>query len=289
MNLFGTCLLAACQLWSLWTLWDKMTLIKAIKGDHRNQNLAVVVPFDERHLGDVQKMIGSSWKRFPPGRNSNNIYLYFYFSGDLARKPHVRKALEALDVPLEAFRKVCYISANLEEREDQYPAGTSLMFFRLFNHPMMQKMHAVMWMEPDVYPCRSGWLTHLYLQAFTGASYWIKGSMQRAAPDNDGFLAQADHINGNALYYRNSRAFYEFLDEVSEAFDKDARAFIESFDVAIWVVFRHNRSYAEYADLRSLYAYTDFIQNYYVRSVNATELCARNQEAFLVHGRNVLF
>lgn len=289
MNLVLTFLLITSNLTALWSLWQARRVIKLTKAEHGNKKLAIVIPFDEKHLIDVQKMIGESWRRFPPEPNNYNIELFFYFSGELALKPKVHQTLKQLPVPLDAFRRVNYISANIAPEEDTYPLATSLMFFRLFNHPLLQRSDAIMWMEPDVYPCQRNWLTHLYLQAFTGPSYWIKGSMQRAAPDNDGFLAQADHINGNALYYRNSLAFLSFLNQVAELFAEDPQSYIGSFDVGVWVVFRHERSYAEYADLRTMYAYTDFIQNYYVRSVNATELCVRNKETYLVHGRNVFF
>jgi hypothetical protein len=270
-----------------WNFFISYWLLENTNGLPRGQKLAIVIPFDYDHYNDVEQLISVQWKRFPPGR-TDNTYLYFYFSGDLASKPKLLSKLKNLPVP-KTFQEIFYISANLEGKYERYPIGPSNMFFDLFNQPLMTGMNAFMWYEPDVHPCRQNWLSKLYLQAFTGPSFWIKGSLQRGAPDKDGFYAQADHINGNAIYNLSSIRFLSFLQIVIKHFEAIPEDFLSSFDVAIWIVLKNHIPYKEYAEIRRLYFYTDFVQNYYVRAVNATELCLSNDETYLVHGRNVFF
>jgi hypothetical protein len=270
-----------------WNLYISFWLLDNTNGFPRNQKLAIVIPFGPDHYSDVERLVTVNWKRFSLGR-ADNVYLYFYFSGDLAAKPKLLAKLKSLPVP-KSFKKVYYLSANLQGDYEKYPIGPSNMFFELFNQPLMAGMNAFMWYEPDVSPCRQNWLPRLYLQAFTGSSFWIKGSLQRGAPDKDGFYAQADHINGNAIYNLSSSRFLSFLQIVAKQFEEIPEDYLSSFDVAIWIVMKNHIPYKEYAEIRRLYFYTDFIQNYYVRPVNATELCISNDETYLVHGRNVFF
>ena len=270
-----------------WNLFILHWLLDSTNGFPHNQKLAIVIPFGPDQYPDVEQLVTVKWKKFPLGR-ADNIYLYFYYSGDLAAKPKLAAKLKNLPVP-KTFKKIHYLSANLERKQEKYPIGPSIMFFELFNQPLMAEMNAFMWYEPDVIPCRQNWLPRLYLQAFTGPSFWIKGSLQRGAPDKDGFYAQADHINGNAIYNLSSPRFISFLQIVAKHFEAIPEDFLSSFDVAIWIVLKNHIPYKEYAEIRRLYFYTDFIQNYYIRPVNATELCLSNDETYLVHGRNVFF
>lgn len=223
------------------------------------------------------------------------------------------------------FGKVRVMEAGLVGSDTAYPIGPSNMFFKAIetlaapssptsqdissstqplksqsrrpgashHHRVWPHYDAMYYMEPDNRPCRSLWLERLLLEASVGTinPYWIRGSGMRDGINTSSTYTFSDHINGNALYnLADSRFTHNFLlARVRAAMREDSEAFLGSYDIAMELV-RRNRtwvSWSEFMAMSPFWQYTPTLQNWYRTPVNASELCAREQATFLVHGRAV--
>ncbi len=144
-------------------------------------------------------------------------------------------------------------------------------------------------MEPDNYPCRSHWLNQIYQESLS--SFWVRGSIIRDNSEETGLYEYAHHINGNAFYAIGDPDFVEFIEWIENRFWQDPDEYLGGYDVAIYLL-RHNRkaySWKNFTETVHLFQYTPTIQNVYRTPVNATELCGKFKETYLVHGRQVYF
>jgi len=76
---------------------------------------------------------------------------------------------------------------------------------------------------------------------------------------------------------------------VETALAADPGAYLSSYDIALHLV-RRDRTLtpvAIYAATQHLFLASPTSQNWYRTSVNATELCQRFPDTFLVHGRHI--
>ncbi|KAJ1562059.1 hypothetical protein HK405_000255 [Cladochytrium tenue] len=169
------------------------------------------------------------------------------------------------------------------------------------------------YMEPDNNACRAGWLTQLHHEAAAGG-FWLRGSPPRSGDAGAAQGPLAQHINGNALYALGDPRFARrFLlghvrprvlpPDLRGAYGSGtsggpaassyppALPYLGAYDVAIDLIRRDTdivgaRAFGATAHL---FQYTPTVQNWYRTPVNATELCSREPETFLVHGRETYF
>ncbi|KAJ3338874.1 hypothetical protein HDU93_008927 [Gonapodya sp. JEL0774] len=120
---------------------------------------------------------------------------------------------------------------------------------------------------------------------------WMLGSILRPHTEPFPLYTFADHINGNALYRISSAPFKSFIRVVELMLRRRPQAYIESYDIAIYLVARDRKvtPWESYARIVGRFGYTDVIQNWYRTELNATELCARERTTYLLHGRELVF
>jgi hypothetical protein len=264
------------------------------------QLLAVIVPFAVHRHRDVLEAL-ERWSRFPPCSFFQQLAhlradLVFYINSDFAHYPGIQRAISSgLGHHGRCFRRVHFISAQLEPSKDTYPDGTTMMFFNLFSHPAIirddrYQYGAFFWMEPDVHPIRHSWLCLLELEALSpDHSFWVKGSLQRQPRESDTFLAQAEHLNGNALYSLQDPQFIDLVNLAIDYYSEDPDTVLHSFDISLWIVMRHVLPFGEFTRHRHRYRPSPFIQNHYVHPVNATNVMQDDPDTVFIHGRHVLY
>jgi hypothetical protein len=250
--------------------------------------------------------------------------LIFYFNRDILKEPgllvgQIKNALKRNPDVEKCFAHVKFMNALLTDEEDPYPQGASYMFFKLFaalspyyrkNHlqtqaeneqhqhqyqpqPSSSSYQAFYYLEPDNLPCRPYWADRLYEESSIPGDFWMRGSILRNRNPLVSEWSFAHHINGNALYNLQELKFARYIDLVRSEFELDlsstANRFLGSYDIALDLV-RRNRSFVswvDFADMTAYWQYTNTVQNWYRTPVNATELCERDKETYLVHGREV--
>lgn len=121
------------------------------------------------------------------------------------------------------FAKSFIIDAGLDKDEDVYPAGPTVMFFKLFLGYVtsLADYGSMFWMEPDVTPLKPFWLGAVAKDAHSAPfSWWMRGSLIQGPSTNrillapNAFLAWIKHINGNALYRLDDPTFVNFVQTV---------------------------------------------------------------------------
>lgn len=272
-------------------------------GKTRILQLLVVVPFTRFDVQSIQTNL-DAWKRLGPICNSDSqsgktAELWFYYNKSLAELPASFLHLEKMPVYTEAtqcFARVRVVGANLTDEENDYPAGINLMFYRLitgvgFAPTDLLHVHAVFWMEPDVFPIKSCWLDALVSEALlVEDDYWVKGSMY-LGDMFDGSVGTdwtwVGHINGNAMYRLHQPLFIEFLRVVMDIQPPDH--YWKPFDVSIWKVLNDFPYFWHaYQRIAKHFVYADFVQNLgFSPSEDAMENSRGNARTFLVHhGKN---
>jgi hypothetical protein len=93
-----------------------------------------------------------------------------------------------------------FVSANLSSSL-LHPDGPCQMFYNAFTYfESLGEYHHLFWMEPDLLPVQSRWLTALGLEARDNAAcqrFWQKGSISRCDASYSDLAARLDyHING---------------------------------------------------------------------------------------------
>jgi hypothetical protein len=254
--------------------------------------LAIVIPFIEEEYPIIETNFRLWEAHFPCSSNTaDHVDLVFYYNQDLGLRPQLSKKLYKLvsNSPIrKCFNQIRFLMANLPPRseEDRYPLGSSLMFFRAMELPLLIDNYRYMyWMEADQQPCRPGWLDQLYHVAINHPKFWMIGSTIRDGQQSNTYYSFADHINGNALYRLDDPKFHNFLSIVQEEFSKNKGRFLQAFDIAIYLVARHTLPFADYAAQKHHFQYTDILQNVYRTTTNVTQLCHANPSTFLVHGK----
>lgn len=217
--------------------------------------------------------------------------LIFYFNQDWGKRPmlipHLKRMIQDSKAK-KCFRKVKFLMANLQAQseQDKYPLGSSLMFFRAMELPILVDEYRYMyWMEADQQPCKPGWLDRVYNKAIFNPGFWMIGSIMRDGQSSSTYYSFADHLNGNSLYRLDDPGFHSFLSKVQEEFSKNKGRFLAAFDIAIYLVARHTLSFTDYTNIKHRFIYTDLLQNVYRTPTNITQLCQTYQTTFLVHGK----
>lgn len=126
----------------------------------------------------------------------------------------IRERLEqALGPVMSCFRRIRFISMNLDEAQNQYDKGRfspspSTMFHSLFGLEELYAQYShFLLVEPDVRALRSGWLDRLAMEVVVDRiDFWQKGSIEYSFEQGDG------HINGNAIYRLGNMEYNCFLE-----------------------------------------------------------------------------
>ena len=165
-------------------------------------HLKVVMAFHIKQMNNALDNI-KTWNRFKSCQNQTRVTLVFYvvyFESDLT------DLCTKLPQSIDCF---CKISITLHrydaQGEDDYVIGSRLMFESMLMkaYESFRNTSFVFYMEPDIRPIRSNWLTSISQEIGTG-QFWLKGSVYRddinKFAKNDPYYPNYIHINGNAIY-----------------------------------------------------------------------------------------
>jgi len=261
--------------------------------------LVLVIPFIEGHIDRVLSNI-ERWQKYIPCQPHRGYHqfidLLFYYHKDITSVRGLvgtlKSAISSHKEISQCFSVIRFANARLNDEEDVYPLGASRMFFRLMGMNTINKYNYMYYMEPDNLPCKQYWLDRIYEEATIvgGESLWMRGSIIRNGVSMVGTWTFGEHMNGNAIYRLDSQQFFDFLALVENELNGDPGKYVESYDIAIYLV-RKNRTlipWDEFTRTASKFQYTDLVQNWYRTEVNATEVCNKYSGTYLVHGRNVI-
>lgn len=208
--------------------------------------------------------------------------------GELRKTPELQPALGCFGDVVELF-------ADLTPEEDIYPAGPSVMFFRVYTDPAIkaQLKHygAMFWMETDTFPIKPLWVDKLYAESRVHDDFWVRGSIYLGPAFDETVKTPANwdwvgHINGNALYRLNDPEFDDFLSLVADV--EPPLHFWKPFDVSIWKVLHafpyYWRIHQHYI---SRFSYATYIQHWgFTITPDDIQASQLSDDVFLVHGKN---
>lgn len=242
--------------------------------------------------GEGEKSLGDPACRVPGLVTKRHLILYFHRSPT----PDVDILFDIVRYSMlaQCFNDVSMAYAELTDEQDSYPAGPSIMWYKLMLERVIDKnaYDYMFWMEKDVIPIRPGWLDFLYYEALFPLDMWIKGSIFRGTFFNEELMKNNSatyqwigHINGNALYRLGDPYFEAHIRRAWKEFDPSQIA----MDVAIWMVLnlspsRHN--FQEYQRHCHKVVYSSFIQNLAFDVTQEWREAIRNTytPTFLIHG-----
>lgn len=266
----------------------------------------VVIPFHVRQLGQMVYVM-EQWRTFPPCPSlhmlqemhvdshttslGRDISLIIYLNTRKDTDVEKRVAQAFADLPDDirgCFREMNFRYADLVGERDSYLMGSRMMFEQMLKGYIgMGAPEYGLYMEPDCFPVRPYWLSHIDAQTrVPGPMFWLKGSIFRGDMNVVGRtnIVNMFHINGNALYNLGDPALGRFY------FDR-IRPFIENkvkkegaYDTDFAVYLQHGGHLAEALGLAHRYQFSDFIQNLYHSNYSISELVATNIVTDMVHG-----
>jgi len=264
----------------------------------KKYQLAIVIPFIRSQLSNVIVQLGMS-KIYHPCKNSTqSVDLIFYHNE--GEQSSLESDIRKIDYIDKCYRKVRYLSINLENEENWYPLGCFLMWHKLLdneNNRLSLRSYGYthfFLMEPDTKPIREFWLDNIIDQITDGrnneeyisTNWWISGSVYRGTKIiGQRFL----HINGNALYHL-SASFIQFIQIFSHYYLTGDNPHI-GYDLVIYTMLLDN------PDLGKKYLhkfrFSDFIQNCWhtgcegSNQLNNTYFILNNPDTYLIHGNFV--
>eukprot|EP00903_Cladosiphon_okamuranus_P017929 g16497.t1 len=137
------------------------------------------------------------------------------------------------------FEKTRVVYANLAEKDDYYPKGPSVMFYKMYLDDdvirSFEDYAALAILEWDVVVAHPTSFERLYKAAFfTSEHFWVKGSTLKGAEFHDtAGVSQMwhilGHLNGNAIYNNADPAFNEFVN-----FTLNRWQYTYPYDVSLW-------------------------------------------------------
>src|SRR3989338_4384321 len=150
--------------------------------------------------------------------------LMFFSSVPLSRDQYaeLEAAAKNSSAVRSCFARFLIVDAGLSKDEDIYPAGPSVMFFKLFLGQVtsLTDYGSMFWMEPDVTPLKPFWLSAVAREAHSAPfSWWMRGSIVHGPSANryllvpEAYFAWIKHINGNALYRLGDPDFVNFVQD----------------------------------------------------------------------------
>ncbi|CAN0338180.1 unnamed protein product [Ectocarpus fasciculatus] len=206
----------------------------------KDSKLAVVVP---AYKGDLDRAVASlgRWPTDCSPLTVQNVDLVLYYAEGEEDSEKVGAAAEVIAATAgRCFAGVRTVYAHLEQEEDAYPKGPSVMFYKMFLdediRAELSEYDALAIVEWDVLVATDRSFEELYHAAFrVNEEFWVKGSNL----EGTNFHSSADvtdmwrvmgHINGNAIYNNKDPAFAEYVDYTRARFK-----YRYPYDVALWL------------------------------------------------------
>ncbi|CAM9442866.1 unnamed protein product [Ectocarpus sp. 4 AP-2014] len=204
-------------------------------GQVSNDNLlAVVVPIYDGDENSAMTAL-SKWPTTCYDNTLKGVDLVIYKAEALADAddlPHVPRRTS------RCFRQTKIIGANLLPKDNVYPKGASVMFYKMFLDAevahFLEEYDALAVMEWDVLVAHSTSFSRLYDAAFNSEPFWVKGStlggteFHQTAHIRDMWHILG-HLNGNAIYNNTDAAFTQFVNYTLTRWE-----YSYSYDVALW-------------------------------------------------------
>lgn len=279
----------------------------------RNYSLpvAVVIPLIGAHMSRLEWSV-SRWadERYEPcGVNetmSTTVTLVVYYDRSLDEEgtaTAVRRAREVLEgegdvgeVARRCFKGgVVYASAELGERETRnsyrmdvlrnlvQTGGSNRQFERVFEVLGGGRFRHFLYMEPDVWAVRRGWLARVVEEMGWG-NFWMRGSVMRYTPRfNIGWepfrsLYQR-HLNGNAMYALDDGCFDRYRELVRGVYGEGA------FDVAMSYYRMSLKRVETFQMVAHRFGVSEVITDLGVTKFTEEEVRRRFAGTYLVHGK----
>lgn len=273
----------------------------------------VVVPFHAKQIDRIQAFF-DLWIKHKPCIDSNelsnqynvkthynpplgtNIELVF-FIGSMNDTEIVERQVMRMYNDLPASVKKCFSHVHTEhyrfnQTDNSYLLGAKAMFEKFLNADLNVKMkpYYAFYMEPDVRPIRSGWLSYTDAQCrWPLPMFWIKGSQFRGTPlpRHCKNIVTKMHVNGNALYNLHDPAFKKHYYDMVLPFlkQKGHKPWLLAYDLFFMTnVLENEDQYPEYQKDLHKFVLSDFIQNRWHVNYTVNEVLEESESTFLVHG-----
>ncbi|CAM9820997.1 unnamed protein product [Ectocarpus fasciculatus] len=196
--------------------------------------MAVVVPIYDGDE-DAAMTALSKWPMTCYHNTLNGVDLVIYKAEALVDPDHIPQ------VPRQAshcFRQTKIVGANILPKDNVYPKGASVMFYKMFLDAevahFLDEYDALAVIEWDVFVAHSTSFAKLYDATFYSEPFWVKGStldgveFHQTAQIKDMWHILG-HLNGNAIYNNTDPAFTQFVNYTLTRWE-----YLYSYDVALW-------------------------------------------------------
>lgn len=162
-----------------------------------SETLLVVIPFTIAEAQLLVTQLQTYWLKFLPCRGERkgtpSATIAFYTNTNLDSKWKTLLRRQVATMVGAPYMQHCinprplFLSAELSSgKNDTYPLGASLMFFKLFSgqfESLRSISRYMLYMETDLIPCRAGWLSRVASEVYAydrmGIAFWIRGSIIR--------------------------------------------------------------------------------------------------------------
>jgi hypothetical protein len=306
-------LMGHCYMWSVTNLasmchqqrssplQSKNNMLQVSSAGCSSQILShVVIPFAVGQMSKVSSNL-DLWHHLPPctypEAQEQKPALVFHVSySDLTKEKIFEvtcgcmNAFENLPKKVRTcFRKAEVKTLYLKKSQDKHVLGARLMFEKLLlgNITSGDKGY-VLYMEPDLLPVRSNWLSILLHDIKVARTFWIKGSIFRGDMTQvagTSYFPNLMHINGNAIYNLCCERFQHF-------YFKELRPYIiqrhgdsvNAYDTDFYEYLFDRDNYNASRSMIPYYVYTNLIQNQWHTQYSVSQINALSPETVLVHG-----
>ena len=290
--------------------WDRTQLSKGTRSldEEGAVKVAVVIPFVRCQISERLPQTLKSWETFPPCLQNTTrvgeLHVIFQYNGNLETEPVVLDTLRRLWFGLSpdvrsCFQHVEFSSAALDQREDRYPFGPCVQFYRTFDTLRTSGYDHWLQIEPDVNPIQFGWgsrLLELARENRNCEQWWQLGSSAMYPNVVDkllirGVVSVDMHMNGNSVYCLKSKDYDEFRSRVIKTFaPSGCIGFPEvgelgGFDHAMYRfrLLPQNRQYMN--NKFSKFRLDDYIMNFGEARFEPDVLLRTNPATMLVHSK----
>lgn len=257
----------------------------------------VIIPFVPKQRANLMRMV-RLWELFLPcplakleSYSRRPSLVFFVASQSKVDDDFKKEIISGIpEVSRKCFADVEWVEELLSPSEDVYPIGPNVMFGKMLRFTNEAKYGYIFYMEPDVRPIRSGWLTKLsHACAWPNSFFWMKGSVFRGMePWFRAFIEKkADrlsillHINGNAIYNVRDNEFRSFYFQKVLPFNGKK---LNGYDQAFFDYLFYSGNTRDLARFHHLFKSDDFIQNMWHTKYDLKTFTRHFPETFLIHG-----
>jgi hypothetical protein len=145
-----------------------------------------------------------------------------------------------------------------------------------------------LYMEPDLLPVQSNWLSILLHDIKVARTFWIKGSIFRGDMTQvagKSYFPNLMHINGNAIYNLCCESFRHFyFKELRPYIIQHHGDSVNAYDTDFYEYLFDHHNYNASRSMISYYVYTNLIQNQWHTQYSVSQINDLSPETVLVHG-----